>query len=147
MQTKGSIALAEGKTEEARKYYQTCLSRDPHNPHHIANYATTLYLTAQQSRGEIPPGIVNDATELYKKTLKIYPQNIVAWLNLAHIYEQAHKLQEAIACYKTIIAIQDPTRPHLPPFALVKIAELELKHNKTIKNKREKEEGKEKNNA
>jgi len=79
---------SEGNLLTAEKYYQLFIDKGFSDPLVFSNYAVIL-----AQRGEI-----NNAINLYKKSIKLFPNSPQAYSNLGKIFKDLGKLEEA-ECY------------------------------------------------
>ena len=82
---------SEGNINEAEKYYKLFLEAGYTNPNVLSNYGVICKQTNRKGK----------AIELYKKAIKLYPNNPEACSNLASLLLELNKTNEAIISLKT----------------------------------------------
>ena len=78
-------AMAKGNYLEAAEYYKLFLSEGYIDPNVFSNYGTIL-----QSSGQL-----DNAIDLYKKSINLFPQSPYAYSNIGTIYKDLGKLKES----------------------------------------------------
>jgi DNA-directed RNA polymerase subunit alpha len=90
----GQALEIEGDREAAAARYQAALERDPDHRPSVFRLAFQEHLSGSDDR----------ATELYEKLARIKPPDTHALLNLGVLYEDHERYEDAVRCYRTVLA-------------------------------------------
>ncbi|MCD6416396.1 MAG: tetratricopeptide repeat protein [Planctomycetes bacterium] len=93
---RGRVAEAWGRYGEAIQHYETALEKDPEHPRSLFRLALNCDLNGEDQKAMI----------LYRQCVNLHPTFVGALINLGILCEDYGQYEEAIDCYKRVLAIE-----------------------------------------
>lgn len=109
-----NLALAVAQTvsgDAALHVYRQALDRHPHDRELLYNYGNLCFRS----------GALDDAAQSQAALLTAYPQFAAGWINAGMTHKAAGRFDQAEACYRRAIALNDPTSSALAHFNLANV--------------------------